>query len=63
VITLDINSFLRRKGKKWLLLDLAFIINMAIIGIYNLIWIIVHITALNSLLVVKFVLLKKRRKE
>ena len=33
------------------------------IGIYNLIWIIVHITALNSLLVVKFVLLKKRRKE
>jgi glycerophosphoinositol inositolphosphodiesterase len=32
------------------------------IGIYSLIWIIIHITALNSLLVVKFVLLKKKKK-
>jgi len=38
VITLDINSFLRRKGKKWLLLDAAFIINMAVLTLIMLIF-------------------------
>ena len=35
---MDINSFLRRKGKKWLLLDLALIINMAVLMLIMLIF-------------------------
>ena len=35
---MDINSFLRRKGKKWLLLDMALIINMAVLTLIMLIF-------------------------
>ncbi len=35
---MDINSFLRRKGKKWLFLDLALIINMAVLTLIMLIF-------------------------
>jgi len=35
---MDINSFLRRKGKKWLLLDITLIINMAVLTLIMLIF-------------------------
>ncbi len=35
---MDINSFLRRKGKKWLLVDLALITNMAVLTLIMLIF-------------------------
>lgn len=35
---MDINSFLKRKGKKWLLVDLALIINMAVLTLIMLIF-------------------------
>jgi glycerophosphoryl diester phosphodiesterase len=40
MVKMDINSFLRRKGKKWFLLDLALIINMAVL---TLIMLILHV--------------------
>ncbi len=38
MVKMDINSFLRRKGKKWLLLDSLLIINMAILTLIMLIF-------------------------
>ena len=38
MVKMDINSFLRRKGKKWLLLDLALIMNMAVLTLIMLIF-------------------------
>ena len=38
MVKLDINSFLRRKGKKWLLLDFALILNMAVLMLIMLIF-------------------------
>ena len=38
MVKMDINSFLRRKGKNWLLLDMALIINMAVLTLIMLIF-------------------------